>query len=137
VLGRINFPGGREHLDRSTGTLELAGAWNLPEAVINLRTHSEFVHDQAGPSQINRIQEGGVRWALNREFSLDAGKRVQRWGKGYAWNPVGFVERPKDPNDPQTSREGYVMAGAEWVKSLDGPLSTASLTALALPTHDG
>jgi len=137
VLGRINFPGGREHLDRSTGTLELAAAWNLPEAVINLRTHSELVDDQTGSSQINRIQEGGVRWALNREFSLDIGKRVQRWGKGYAWNPVGFVERPKDPNDPQTSREGFVMAGAEWVKSLDGPLATVSLTALTLPTqHD-
>jgi hypothetical protein len=137
VLGRINFPAGREHMDRSTGTLELAAAWNLPEAVINLRSHSELVDDQTGSSQENRIQEGGVRWALNREFSLDIGKRVQRWGKGYAWNPVGFVERPKDPNDPQTSREGYVMAGAEWVKSLDGPLATVSLTALALPTHDG
>jgi hypothetical protein len=135
VLGRINFPAGREHLDRSTGTLELAGAWNLPEAVINLRTHSEFVHDQTGSSQLNRIQEGGVRWALNREFSLDIGKRVQRWGKGYAWNPVGFVERPKDPNDPQTSREGYVMAGAEWVKSLDGSLATVAFTALIVPTR--
>lgn len=136
VLGRINFPG-REHLDRSTGTLELAGVWNLPTAVLNLRTHSEYVHDQTSTDDLHRIQEGGLRWAPSRAFSLDLGKRVQRWGKGYAWNPVGFVERPKDPNDPQTSREGYVMAGAEWVKSLDGPLTTLAFNALAVPTHDG
>jgi hypothetical protein len=137
VLGRINFPGGREYLDRSTGTLELAAAWNLPEAVINVRSHSEFVHDPTESSQLNRIQEGGVRWALDREFSLDMGKRVQRWGKGYAWNPVGFVERPKDPNDPQTTREGYLMAGAEWVKSLGGPLATLAFTPLVVPTRGG
>jgi len=137
VLARINFPGGREYLDRSTGTLELAGAWNLPQAVVNVRTHSEYVHDQTDTGSLTRIQEGGMLWALNREFSVDMGKRVQRWGKGYAWNPVGFVERPKDPNDPQTGREGYVMAGAEWVKSLDGPLATVALTPLIVPTSNG
>lgn len=137
VLTRINFPGGREYLDRSSGTLELAGAWNLPQAVINVRTHSEYIHDQTDTGSITRLQEGGVLWALNREFSADLGKRVQRWGKGYAWNPVGFVERPKDPNDPQTSREGYVMAGAEWVKSLDGPLATMAFTPLLVPTSNG
>lgn len=135
ALSRINFPGGREYLDRSTGTLELAGAWNLPQAVINIRTHSEYVHDQTDTGSITRLQEGGVLWALNREFSVDLGKRVQRWGKGYAWNPVGFVERPKDPNDPQTSREGYVMAGAEWLKSLDGPLASVAFTPLIVPTR--
>lgn len=138
VLGRLNFPG-RAHLDRSIGTLELAGVWYLPQAVINLRTHSEIAHDQSNADDLHRIQEGGLHWAPSHEFShqfsLDLGKRVQRWGKGYAWNPVGFVERAKDPNDPQTSREGFVMAGAEWVKSLDGPLTTVSVTALAVPTH--
>ena len=38
---------------------------------------------------------------------MEAGKRTLRWGKGYAWNPIGFVERPKDPNDPDLAREGY------------------------------
>jgi hypothetical protein len=135
VLSRINFPG-REHLDRGTATLELAGVWNLPQAVFNLRTHSEIAHDQSDSVDLHRIQEGGLHWAPSHEFSLDLGKRVQRWGKGYAWNPVGFVERAKDPNDPQTSREGFVMAGAEWVKSLAGPLTTISVTTLVVPTHD-
>jgi hypothetical protein len=32
---------------------------------------------------------------------LDAGKKVVKWGKGYAWNPVAFVDRPKNPEDPE------------------------------------
>ena len=27
-------------------------------------------------------------------LALDAGKKVVKWGKGYAWNPVAFVDRP-------------------------------------------
>ena len=136
VLARLNFPDGRERLDRTTGIVELSGAWHLQEAVIDLRSHSEWVHDQRASGDVQRIQEGGLHWMPGHEFSLDLGKRVQRWGKGYAWNPVGFIERAKDADDPQQSREGYLMAGAEWVKSLDGPLTTLSLTALAVPTHN-
>lgn len=46
-----------------------------------------------------------------------------RWGKGYAWNPVGFVERPKDPNDPELAREGYWMASADYIVNFTGPLT--------------
>ena len=136
VFSRLNSPDGRERLDRTTGIVELSGVWHLPEAVLDLRSHSEWVHDQRASGDVQRIQEGGLHWMPGHEFSLDLGKRVQRWGKGYAWNPVGFVERAKDADDPQQSREGYLMAGAEWVKSLDGPLTTFSFTALAVPTHN-
>ena len=71
---------------------------------------------------------------------LDLGKRVQRWGKGYAWSPTGFVERQKDPSDPLLAREGFEMASVEWSKrfetdSADG-LSSIALTGLVLPTSD-
>jgi hypothetical protein len=59
---------------------------------------------------------------------------VQRWGKGYAWNPVAFFERPKDPNDPQQSREGFVMASADAVKSLQGAVAAIGFTPVLLPT---
>ena len=68
-----------------------------------------------------------------KNLTIDIGKRVQKWGKGYAWNPVGFVERKKDPNDPDLSREGYVMANADYVRSLDGALKTLAITPVILP----
>jgi hypothetical protein len=137
-LFRLNFAGQapRRSLDRSTGTLELAGRWNAGDLVADVRTHSALAHDAFGTSRLNRIYEAGARWTLDKSWSLDAGKRALRWGKGYAWSPVAFLERPKDANDPQLAREGYVMAGGTWVRSFPGPLAAASVTALVVPAGE-
>jgi hypothetical protein len=76
---------------------------------------------------------GLYEWAPGSAFAL--GKRVLRWGKGYAFSPTGFVERPRDPTDPEAAREGYWMATAEWTRSFSeaGPLQTLGLTAVLLP----
>jgi len=66
-------------------------------------------------------------------LTIDLGKRVQKWGKGYAWNPVGFIERKKDPNDPELSREGYVMLSADYVQSFEHDLKTLSVMPVLLP----
>jgi hypothetical protein len=47
---------------------------------------------------------------------------------------VAFLERPKDPTDPELAREGFVMATGAWVRSFDGPVKTLSLTAAVVPT---
>jgi hypothetical protein len=70
---------------------------------------------------------------INPGLSLDAGKKTFKWGKGYAWNPVGFIDRPKDPNNPEDAMEGYIGTGLDLVKSYDGPLQTVALTTVALP----
>jgi hypothetical protein len=70
------------------------------------------------------------------ELTMEAGKRAMRWGKGYAWNPVGFVERPKDPNDPTLAREGYGMADADLIFSPGGDLHTIAFTPVVLPVTD-
>jgi len=134
----LNFPGEapRQNLDRSTGTLELTGRWNAGAVVADFRTHSAYSRDQFGAASLNRIYEAGARWAIDDYWSLDAGKRTLRWGKGYAWNPVAFLERPKDPNDPQLSREGYVVAGGSWVRSFEGPVAATSLSALVVPASE-
>lgn len=139
-LVALSLPGAapRERLDRSTGTLELWARAHAGPVVADLRTRSVAAHDAQEDTTDSRVLEGGLRWTLSPQWTLDAGQRVQRWGKGYAWNPVGFIERPKDANDPQQAREGYTMLGAEWVRSFDGAwggaLSAASVTAVLVPT---
>ena len=59
-----------------------------------------------------------------------------KWGKGYAWNPVAFVDRPKDPDDPEQAMEGYVLATADYIKSFEGPLKTFSFTPVLFPVYD-
>ena len=69
----------------------------------------------------------------NDSFKAQVGKRSLRWGKGYAWNPVAFFDRPKNPDDPELSQEGYWLATADYIQSFDGPLQTLAITPVLLP----
>lgn len=134
-----SYPGEaqRNWLARSTGTVDLGGKLNLDQWVANLHGQASYADDAyASRGRYDRILDGGLRYSPSDSWTFDAGKRVQRWGRGYAFNPVGLIERPKDPNDTQAAREGYVMAGLDWIKSLNGPVKTVGLTAYALP-QDG
>jgi hypothetical protein len=68
-------------------------------------------------------------------FTLDIGKKRLNWGKGYAWNPVAFVDRPKNPDDPALAQEGFVVVTADYIKSLGGPLRTISFTPVLVPVY--
>jgi hypothetical protein len=140
---QLAYPGqsGQQGLLRSTSTLEAGGRLNLDSFVADLRAQAVYSYDDLlHGNDSAKVMEGGLRWSAGPELTLDLGKRVQRWGKGYAWNPVGFVERPKDPNDPQASREGFTMASGEWTTAAlgqtGGPVSNVTLTGLVLPTNE-
>jgi hypothetical protein len=69
-------------------------------------------------------------------LTADMGKKTSKWGKGYAWNPAAFVDRPKDPDDPELALEGYVIASADYIRSFSsGPLTTFSFTPVILPEY--
>jgi hypothetical protein len=69
-------------------------------------------------------------------LTMDMGKKTSKWGKGYAWNPAAFVDRPKDPDDPELALEGYVIASADYIKSFaSGPLKTFAFTPVILPEY--
>jgi hypothetical protein len=123
----------REHLDRTTGNLQLAGKLRRGPATFDFRTSSVVQRDQLGEDHESKIFEAALSVRPSPGLTLDAGKRTLRWGKGYAWNPIGFVERPKDPNDPQLAREGFVMASADWISSPGGDLQTIAVTPVILP----
>lgn len=136
---KLNYPGqpGREWLLRSTSTLEANAKLNFDPFVADMRAQASYAGDtMISTTNYGNVMEGGLRWSAGPGLTFDLGKRVQRWGKGYAWSPVGFVERPKDANDPQASREGFVMASGEWTKSLSGPISTVGVTGLVVPTNN-
>ena len=134
---KLAYPGAppRTDLLRSTSALELGGKLNLGDFVLDARAQGSWADDAlVSTSKDLAVMEGGLRWSASPGLSFDVGKRVQRWGKGYAWSPVAMVERPKDAIDPSTSREGFVMASGEWTQTLSGPISAISFTGLLLPT---
>ena len=64
-----------------------------------------------------RVREawGGVT-AGDFDFSL--GKRLLRWGTGYAFTATGVLDPPRDPTDPTdrlSLNEGREMVEADWV----------------------
>lgn len=135
----LNYPDEppRDWLYRSTGTLDLAGTLNLTNTIVNLHGQAFYAQDAfASSHDYDKIMDGGIRWSPASDFSIDMGKRVQRWGKGYAWNPVGFIERPKDPSDPQTVREGFNMLSLDWTKTGEGVIRTMTFTPVIVPTYD-
>jgi hypothetical protein len=69
-------------------------------------------------------------------FTLDAGKKTLKWGKGYIWNPAAFLDRPKDPDDPAQALEGYVVLSADIIKSFSGPLRTLAVSPVLIPVYD-
>jgi hypothetical protein len=131
-LGFYNQPQ-RESLDRTTGTLQLAGKLRQGIGTFDFRLNADAQRDQLGTDHDGKIFEAAYSMRPAPGFTAEAGKRSLRWGKGYAWNPIGFVERPKDPNDPLLAREGFVMADADWISSPGGDLKTVAFTPVLLP----
>ena len=123
----------RETLDRTTGTVELAGRWRHGIGTFDFRTNSLQQSDQLASGGETRIFDAAYALRPDPGLTVEAGKRALSWGKGYAFNPIGFVQRAKDPNDPQLAREGFVMADADWITSPGGALQTVALTPVLLP----
>jgi hypothetical protein len=66
-------------------------------------------------------------------FTLDAGKKTLKWGKGYLWNPVAFLDRPKNPEDPALALEGFTVLSADYIRTFNGPLQVMSVTPVLVP----
>ena len=117
--------GRRSDLMRGTAPGELSGKAKQGALTAYGRLSVSASSDALGTDTTGTVMEAGARVSPSEGLTFDLGKQVQRWGKGYAWNPVAFFERPKDPNDPSASREGFVMVRADGVRSLKGPTMTA------------
>lgn len=72
----------------------------------------------------------------SNSLSFNLGKVRLKWGKGYAWNPVAFADRPKDPNDPELAMEGFVVFSFDYIKSFNGILKTISISPVILPVNE-
>jgi hypothetical protein len=134
----LQFPGERRTtLERANAAAEVSGTLRYESLSADFTGHASYFRDSQGQDGDARLYEAYAGWHPGSRSGLEIGKRSLRWGKGYAFSPVAFLERPKDPTDPELSREGFVMALAELVRSFGGPLQTLALTAVVLPTTWG
>ncbi len=116
---------------------ELSGAYRRGMVQAAVLTHHEFAHTHEEDEWIHKIYEAYASLTPTPHLTLEAGKKRVLWGKGYAWNPAGFINGPKDPDDPALNLEGHSLLGVDVIKSFaEGDLTNVGLTALLLPVID-
>jgi hypothetical protein len=123
-------------LEELNATLQLEGSLEKGIARLFVHTNTDYKNSYLGVDQKTIIYEGFLSLKPSSSLTIDIGKKTLRWGKGYAWNPVAFVDRPKDPDDPELSLEGFIVASADYIKSFDGPLKTISFTPVLIPVSE-
>lgn len=130
-LGFYNQP--RDSLDQTTLTLKPEGKLRSGAMSLSARAHLEGDWTTQQFDRELRFDEFYGSYKPDPGFTLDAGKVALKWGKGYAWTTVGFVERLKDPNDPDLARQGFTMLTADYIRNFDGALRTVAFTPVLLP----
>ena len=138
ALYPLQFPGVTEpYNDRGSAVAELAGTLRRDTLRAQFLAHGEYLNDVRASGGEMKFYEAYLAWQASPGASWEAGKKTQRWGKGYAWSPVAFLERPKDPEDPELAREGFVAVSGNFVHSGAGALQNVSFTPLVVPTESG
>lgn len=117
-------------LDSSFGEAQVSFKYFKDDYSLN----SQF---QANHSNINNIEENTyttnqlfMNYKASSNDSFNLGKQSLKWGKGYFFNPIAFLDRKKDPNNPEAAKEGYIFANYKYNKSYDEDLKNFSFDVL-------
>jgi hypothetical protein len=126
-------------IEEYNGTLQIEGSYEKGIARLFVRTNFDLQYSYLGweHNETKRmIYEGYLSLKPSDSLSFKFGKQTMLWGKGYAFNPVAIVSRPKDPDDPELALEGFITASADYIKSFSGPLKTFSITPVIFPVYE-
>ena len=118
------------------GKVQLEGSYEKGIFRLYAKTNTDLKSTYAGNSERSVFYEAYGSMKPSSAMKTDIGKKTMKWGKGYAWNPAAFLDRPKDPDDPEVAQEGYIVTSADYIKSFDGPLKTLSFTPVLLPAYN-
>lgn len=114
----------------------IGGAWG-GSVGLHARTHTTLRGAGGEWTAATRVYESTLTYKPSVALTAALGKKTLKWGKGYAWNPVAFIDRPKDPNEPDLALEGFWVATADLTRSFRGPLKTLSFTPVVAPVYGG
>ena len=123
-------------LGETNGKLQLEGSLEKGISRLFARVNTDVQNSYQGWTEKTTLYEGFLSVKPSSSLVLEAGKKTMKWGKGYAWNPVAFFDRAKNPDDPDLALEGFTVVTADYTRSFTGPLKTISLTPVFLPVVD-
>lgn len=126
----------RTIMDHQLATMELTGQYIKNDWQVSFNAYAFLEQDNLSSESNTQLYEGILAYKPEPGFTFEVGKKALKWGKGYVWNPIGFVERLKNPDEPDNSREGYTMATMDIIKSFEGDLKTLAFTPVYLPVKE-
>ncbi|MBF0238872.1 MAG: hypothetical protein HQM12_14300, partial [SAR324 cluster bacterium] len=138
ALYPVKFEGTPENAQTGELKLVLESRWDWEWSrlyLIGEAWHAESSQEELTQERVF-WRESYWEWAQAEPHRVTLGKQLIRWGTGYAFNPVAFLERPKSPDDPEAQREGLwlsqiiLMTGAMAVG-----MQNSSLTLIYLPVR--
>lgn len=127
---------GLSTMDSIYSSIQLDGSYEQGMGSLHWQIKAAAQQDSIGWSDLAEIHSAYLSLKPAPSSTLSLGKKSYKWGKGYAWNPVGFINRRKDPNNPEEALEGYETLEGDFIKSFQGSLQTTALTLAVLPVWE-
>ncbi len=127
----FNSPTTSEYLSQYRIEPYLNADYQTRDVGFHLKTHAAYFSDDNATFD---LFEAYGSFSPSFSSTIQAGKRVFTWGKGYAFNPAGFINPVKDPENPELAQAGLLSASFEYIKSFSSSqLQTFSLLLVAIP----
>ena len=92
-------------------------SWRYAERWRFSTSLAAYARTQGDTHAILRVKETYVGYSAG-DFDFSAGKRLVRWGTGYAFTATGILDPPRvatDPADHLNLNEGREMIKADWI----------------------
>jgi hypothetical protein len=119
-----------EYLNRFNIDCLLEADFKTEYMGFSMKSHSDFKEEELGFD----LYEAKGNINLASFAYLQAGKIIYNWGKGYAFNSVGFVNPQKDPADPEAINNGLISFDLELTKSFSSDFfRTIALSTIIIP----
>ncbi len=82
-------------------SLSLARRFKIAGSFTNRYDYSSGSHDRL------RLKELYANVSIDSHWDVTVGKKILRWGVGYAWTPTGVLDPVRDPRDPTDRLSQY------------------------------
>jgi hypothetical protein len=118
-----------------TFSLKIGSRWGFSSSLVGVET---TYSDTAAQVRVKETYAG----LSAADFDFTLGRKVLRWGTGYAFTSAGVLDPPRVPTDPGDRlnlNEGRDMVKADWVKgphAVSVAWSTAELARKGMMVHD-
>jgi hypothetical protein len=126
-----NSSGGDDVLSQYRLDFYLDGSYTYKRLGLFMKVFSPYVKEEPLSMSLYELH-GSLN--LSPRLSMSIGKRRFNWGKGYAFNPVGYVNAEKDPENPDLAMAGKSSVYVNYNRSIQSELlQNFSGTAILLP----